>query len=208
MPKNPPLDVEGTHPLPPLILHPFTESSSSVQVLESARATISMLRQRGDGQERAAELELRLLEGRYAELRMLFFVGKDVFRWIDQCLDTCQRNAALHEAGITEQSFGHLLIKQTPADVAQKLANWGVVEHTRIFSRAVGIYCQFSEPPARDRLQPDYLRHYFRYADYSFSCWKDMTKYPILPEEKFPFTLYASGEYTKLLEEQWKDSWK
>ena len=24
-----------------------------------------------------------------AELRMLFYVGKDVFRWIDQCVDTC-----------------------------------------------------------------------------------------------------------------------
>jgi hypothetical protein len=206
MPKNLLLGVEGTHPLPPLILHPFTESSSSVQVLESARATISMLRQGGDGGERAVELELRLLEGRYAELRMLFFVGKDVFRWIDQCIDTCQRSPALHAAGIAEQSFGHLLIKQTPADVAQKLTNWGVIEHTRIFSRAVGIYCQFSEPPSRDRLQPDYLRHYFRYADYSFSCWKEMVKYPVLPEEQFPFTLYASGEYTKLLEEQWKDA--
>jgi len=206
MPKNPPLEVEGIHPLPPLILHPFTESSSSVQVLESTKAAISMLQQGPDGRERAAELEIRLLDGRYAELRMLFFVGKDVFRWIDQCLDTCRRSPLLHSAGIPEQSFGHLLIKQTPADVGQKLTNWGVIEHTRIFSRAVGIYCQFAEPPPRDKLQPDYLRHYFRYADYSFACWKEMVKYPVLPEKQFPFALYASGEYTRMLEEQWKDS--
>jgi hypothetical protein len=36
-----------------------------------------------------------LLTGRYAEMRMLFYLGKDVFRWIDQCVEWAQRNTSL-----------------------------------------------------------------------------------------------------------------
>ena len=112
---------------------------------------------------------------------MLFYVGKDVFRWIDQCVDTCGRSPQLSGLGISEASFSHLLIKQTPEDVAEKLKSWGVIEYARIFARSIGIFNQFCEPPPQDLLQPDYLRSYYRYADYAYSCWRDAKKYAILP---------------------------
>ncbi len=206
MPQPTKIEVERVHSLPHLILHPFTESSSTVQVLESAKASLSLMKEGSTRDGRQRELELHVLEGRYAELRMLFYVGKDVFRWIDQCVDTCGRSPELSGLGISEASFSHLLIKQTPVDVGEKLKSWGVIEYARIFARSIGIYNQFGEPPPQDMLQPEYLRSYYRYADYAYTCWRDAKKYPVLPEQQFPFTLYASGEYTKMLEEQWKES--
>jgi hypothetical protein len=194
-------EVVGNHPLPPLILHPFTESAATVRVLESAKASLSMLKEGPYSPQEQEDLKKQLLDGRYTEVRMLFYVGKDIYRWIDQCVDTCSRSAELKE--ITPQSFAHLLIRQTPEDVAAKLRTWGVIEYARIFSRSIGIFTQFREPPERTLLQDDYLRHYYRFADYAFSCWRDISKPVMLPQEQFPFTLYASGEYTKMLEEQW-----
>ena len=197
------LEVEGVHPLPPLILHPFTESASTVRILESARASLSMIR---DGAAENEDLERQLLDGRFTEFRMLFYVGKDVMRWLEQCVDACARSTELSERSLAAQSFAHLLIQQTPADVAAKLRSWGVVEFARIFSRSIGIHTQFKEPPPREMLQPDYLRQYYQFADYAYTCWRDMKKHPVLNPAQFPFTLYATGEYTKILEEQWNDA--
>ena len=77
MPQPKKIEVEGVHSLPHLILHPFTESSSTVQVLESAKASLSLIKEGSTSDGRQRELELHVLEGRYAELRMLFYVGKD-----------------------------------------------------------------------------------------------------------------------------------
>lgn len=205
MSKQKKLEVSEAHPLPHLILHPFTESASTVEVLESAKASLSLM-QDENSDDRQRQLEVHVLDGRYTELRMLFYVGKDVVRWLDQCMDFCERTPELKASNLAEQSFAHLLIKQTPEEVAAKLRSWGVIEYPRIFARAIGIYNQFRDAPARDLLQDDYLRHYYRYGDYAYNCWKDLKKFPILPEEQFPFTLYASGEYTKMLEEEWKNS--
>ncbi len=90
------LELEGVYSLPPLILHPFTESSSTVRVLESAKASLSLMKTEAQDAENQHELERHVLEGRYAELRMLFYVGKDVFRWVDQCMDACTRDPALN----------------------------------------------------------------------------------------------------------------
>ncbi len=200
------LEVDEVYPLPPLILHPFTESASTVRVLESAKASLSMLKEGQTEAEGQSDLERQLLEGRYAEVRMLFYVGKDLFRWMDQCLDTCGRAPALAARDLHRQSFAQLLIKHTPADVEEKLKSWGVVEYVRIFSRSIGIYAQYMEPPPRETLQNEFLRHYYRYADYAFASWRDLRKSPQLPPENFPFTLYASGEYTRMLERQWEES--
>lgn len=205
MPKQLPLEVTGVYPLPPLILHPFTETASTVRVLESAKASLSLLRE-GAREGDESELDRQLLDGRYAEVRMLFYVGKDIFRWMDQCLDTCARETELVGHTLYQQSFAQLLIKHTPDDVQEKLKNWGVVEYVRIFSRSIGIYAQFFEPPGREVLHGDYLRHYYRYADYAFAAWRDLRKSPELPPENFPFVLYASGEYTRMLEQQWEES--
>ena len=206
MSQQPTLEVESVHPLPPMILHPFTESASTVRVLESAKASLSTLKGGEGSQEEMADLDRQLLDGRYAEVRMLFYVGKDVYRWLEQCIEGCIREPDLVRANLQPQSFAHLLIKQTPVDVIEKLKSWGVIEYPRIFSRSIGIFVQFREPPAQENLQADYLRYYFRYADYAYAAWRDLTKSPILPEEKFPFILYASGEYTRMLEREWESS--
>ncbi len=200
------LQLQGVYPLPPLILHPFTESASTVQVLESARASLSMLRDDDGSAEERDALERQLLEGRFTEFRMLFYVGKDVCRWLDQCVDACSRAEKTLGQSLPRQSFAQLLIEQTPEDVAAKLRSWGVVEYARIFSRSIGIFNQFKEPPPPEMLQSGYLRHYYRYADFAFEAWRDLGKGPKLPQQNFPFTLYASGEYTRMLEEEWKES--
>jgi hypothetical protein len=205
MPKQATLAVDDVYQLPPLILHPFTETASTVRVLESAKASLSLLKE-GVPESEQTELDRQLVDGRYAEVRMLFYVGKDIFRWMDQCLDTCGRVADLRDSELHHQSFAQLLIKQTPGEVEEKLKSWGVIEYVRIFSRSIGIFSQFREPPTVEILQPNYLRHYYRYADYAFASWRDLRKSPDLSLENFPFTLYASGEYTRMLEEQWEES--
>jgi hypothetical protein len=199
------VEIEGTYPLPPLILHPFTESASTARVLESAKASLSALKGGSAASGEREDLKRHLLEGRYTEVRMLFYVGKDLFRWLEQCRETCDRENLLRDLGLQHQSFAQLLIRQTPNEVVGKLRSWGVIEYARIFSRSIGIYAQFREPPERSLLQDDYLRHYYRYADYAFACWKEIYKGPVLPGEQFPFTLYASGEYAKMLEREWTD---
>ena len=198
------LEVAEVYPLPPLILHPFTETASTVRVLESAKASLSLLKE-GTAEDQT-DLDRQLLDGRYAEVRMLSYVGKDIFRWMDQCLDSLDRVPTFSSSNLHHQSFAQLLIKHTPDDVEEKLKSWGVLEYVRIFSRSIGIYSQFREPPERKLLQDDYLRHYYRYADYAYSSWRDIRKSPELPAENFPFTLYASGEYTRMLEEEWEES--
>ncbi len=202
MPEQPPV-AEKRNQLPPLILHPFTDASGSLQVLESAKAAAQMMLDGEEAQSQAEQLRQRLLDGRYAELRMLFFVGKDVFRWLSQCLDFAQRADGLKDRGLVEQSFAEFLISQTPADVQAKLQRWGVADYSRIFARSIGIHLQFQEPPPRQILSREYLRTYYRYADYAYVCWKDSLKFPVLAGHEFNFALYASGEYSKLLEEQW-----
>ena len=81
--------------LPPLILHPFNERVSPSTLLDNSKAALmlsGLIPRDGTDEE---ELERRLLAGRYGELRMLYFVGKDVFRWVDQCVEWAQRIPAL-----------------------------------------------------------------------------------------------------------------
>ena len=189
--------------LPPLILHPFTEASASLKVLESAKAALQMVAGAGRHESPAEELRERLLDGRYAEFRMLYFVGKDISRWTAQCVDFAQRTPELKEHALAEQSFAEFLIARTPPEVEAKLRRWGVNDYGRIFARSIGIYVQFLLPPPRQLLAHDYLRLYYRFADYAYACWKDGAPFPTLSPAEFTFALYASGEYSKLLEEQW-----
>ena len=62
-----------------------------------------------DGSD-ADELHRRLLVGRYSEIRMLYFVGKDVFRWIDQCMEWSQGIPELEEAQLVRPKL------RAPAD--------------------------------------------------------------------------------------------
>ena len=197
----------GTHwELPPLILHPFNEHVPPSTLLDNSKAALMLSGLIPDEGMDRDELSRRLLAGRYAELRMLFFLGKDVFRWIDQCLDWLERVPELRGMELHRQSFAGLLTRTPPAVVTEKLVAWGVVDYVPIFSRAIGLTSLFVAPPPPDSLAIDFLRNYHRYADSFFHCFMDSQPHRKIEPANFRFQLYASGEYSRLLETEWGTS--
>jgi len=190
--------------LPPLILHPFNEHVPPAALLENSRAALILSGLIPDEGADHEELRRRLLAGRYAEVRMLFFLGKDVLRWIDQCLESIQREPELHNSDIHAQSFAGLLTGSPPDDVKEKLVRWGVADYVSIFSRAIGLNALFIQPPAFDTLAEEFLRSYHRYADSVFRCYMESEPHRVIAARNFQFQLYASGEYSRLLEAQWE----
>src|SRR5438128_420196 len=86
--------------LPPLILHPFSDPSGPNRIVASSRASLMMQGLLPSGQSTRDDLDRTLLDGRYSEMRMLFYVGRDVNRWIEQCMDCVQRHAPGASSGI------------------------------------------------------------------------------------------------------------
>jgi len=78
--------------LPPLILHPFADSAGPEKLVESSRASLMIQGLLPAGQQSPEELDRALLDGRYCEIRMLFYVGKDIVRWIEQCMEHIKRH--------------------------------------------------------------------------------------------------------------------
>jgi hypothetical protein len=189
--------------LPPLILHPFNERIAPATLLESSKAALMLSGLiPGDGAD-PDDLRRRLLSGRYSEIRMLFFLGKDVFRWIEQCVEWAQRVPELEAMEIRRQSFAGLLTKDPPDAVKEKLVRWGVVDYVSIFSRAIGLNAIFVQPPAFETLNEDFLSTYHRYPDFLYRCYMESESYQSLPTGQFRFALYASGEYSRMLETEW-----
>jgi hypothetical protein len=78
------LNNQAVRKLPPLILHPFADASGPHKLVESSRASLMLQGLLPTGEQSSEELERTLLDGRYQEIRMLFYVGRDILRWIDQ----------------------------------------------------------------------------------------------------------------------------
>lgn len=191
--------------LPPLILHPFNERVPPSTLLENSKAALmlgGLIPNDGSDED---ELRRRLLSGRYAEVRMLFFLGKDVLRWIGQCVEWVASEAQLMDQEIRRQSFAGLLTASPPEKVKEKLTRWGVADYVAIFSRAIGLNAVFSQPPAIDSLEEEFLRSYHRYADFLYRCYMEAEPHRILVSRNFQFELYASGEYSRLLESEWEE---
>src|SRR5579872_3705697 len=107
--------------LPPLILHPFSNQGGPGQLLEGSKADLMLAGLLpGEGEVRD-ELKKRLLLSRYAEIRMLYFVGKDLVRWIGQCVELVDRTAEFAGMDLREQSFAALLAYHPPEAVIQNL---------------------------------------------------------------------------------------
>jgi hypothetical protein len=190
--------------LPPLILHPFNERIPPSTLLDNSKAALMLSGLiPSDGTDPEA-LQKRLLCGRYAEIRMLFFLGKDVFRWMNQCLDWAARAPELAGMEARAQSFAGLLTGGTPAVVKEKLESWGVADYSSIFSRAIGLNTLFTAPPAFDLLSEEFLRNYHRYADALYRCFMQLEPHLIAAPRNFRFGLFASGEYSRLLESEWE----
>ena len=189
--------------LPPLILHPFADATGPGKLVESSRANLKLQGLLPQGEATRDDLDRALLDGRYSELRMLYYVGKDLARWIDQCLEFADRNQAALPRGICYQSFAGLLIHDPPTGVQAKLRKWGVADYKSIFSRALGLHTLFAVAPPREVLSDEFVRSYFRFADQVFQSKQSECDFTPLSASEFHFELYSSGEYSRMLERSW-----
>jgi hypothetical protein len=192
--------------LPPLILHPFADAGGPEKLVESSRASLVLQGLLPAGDRNTQDVERTLLEGRFCEIRMLFYVGKDLLRWIEQCLELVERTPELSGTGIKYQSFATYLVGHTPEAVQAKLKKWGVSDYRAIFSRALGLSAVFGEVPQREMLTDEFIRHYYRYADQLFQIRQGEAVFTDISELGFELEIFASGEYSRMLEREWAET--
>jgi hypothetical protein len=191
--------------LPPLILHPFSTGSGPADVLESSRAALMLAGIIPDGDSSEDALTRKMLKGRHEEIRMLCFIGKDLHRWLDQCMDFAARQPQLASRSLQAQSFADLLVNGCPAAVVRKLRGWGVDDYRNIFARAIGLAAVFAGPPERAAVQSGFLLHYHRFADTMYDVFLRFQRWPAITEGEFAFSIYSSGEYARMLESEWSE---
>lgn len=190
--------------LPPLILHPFAEAGDSMKLMESSRAGMMLEGLLPEADRTRYELDRALLEGRYCELRMLFYVGKDVVRWLEQCGEVAERHPDAFPPGLKRQSFVAYLVDATPRNVVEKLEKWGVAGYQRIFARAVALNAVFNTIPEPQELTDTFIKSYYRYADQIYAV-EQREEFPLLDASRYTMELYASGEYSRMLEREWEN---
>jgi hypothetical protein len=204
--SSPVATLSGVWELPPLILHPFNERISPGALLESSKAALMLSGMVPSDGSDPDDLRRSLLAGRYAEVRMLYYLGKDVLRWICQCQDLVERTPELRDSDLRVQSFAGLLTGDPPDKVREKLLSWGVADYAAVFARAIGLNCAFTEPPKFDLLTTEFLSCYHHFGDALFRCFMELQPFRKISAANFRFDLYASGEYSHLLEQQWGGS--
>src|SRR6266849_1100013 len=192
-----------TNTLPPLILHPFADANGPGKLVESSRASLMLQGLLPSGERATEDLDKALIEGRYQEIRMLFYVGKDVTRWIEQCVDYVERQPELRSLGIRPQSFAAYLVSHSPAAVEAKLRQWGVGDYRAIFMRALGLNALLADMPSRRYFSADFVRNYYRYADQLFLARQAQEPFKDISAMGFDFEIFASGEYSRRLEREW-----
>lgn len=189
--------------LPPLILHPFSTAEDNSVLMESSRASLALQGFLPRDETPAEELDKQLLRGRYAELRMLYYIGKDVSRWAEQCAETTEASGVFENRHIRPETFAVLLVQHIPAHVRTKLEAWGVLDFCALFRRSFGLHAVFQDIPPVESFATDFLRHYHRSLDHWYEQrLKDWVFDQPEPGE-FTFDLYASGEYSLMLEQSW-----
>ena len=135
---------------------------------------------------------------------MLIYIGRDLQRWAEQCLDFVSRQPALRNEGLREQSFLVMLVNKPPEEFANKMKQWGISDQRSIFARAIGLNSVFEQPPTAESLGARFLQSYQRFADYFFICYQTMCQYRMVDPERFSFELYASEEYARHLAAGWQ----
>ncbi|MGH9619346.1 MAG: hypothetical protein ACRD45_06485 [Bryobacteraceae bacterium] len=191
--------------LPPLILHPFSSSEDNSVLIESSRATLALQGFLPQEQE-SGDLDRQLLRGRYAELRMLYYIGKDLVRWMEQCAETAASSGRFEERKIGPETFAGVLLHHMPHHVRSKLEGWGVLDFCSLFRRSIGLHAVFNEIPAAEHFSEEFLRRYYRYLDHWYEQRLIAAGFDAPKPDDFVFDLYASGEYTLMLEESWGES--
>lgn len=195
----------GSYKLPPLILHPFSDAAGPNSVAASSRASLMMQGFLPTGNSTQDDLDRTFADGRFAEMRMLFYVGRDLTRWIEQCMDCVRRHSGGVPSNIQPQSFAAFLIDATPAHVKDKLSKWGVNDYKTIFSRSIGLNTIFSTVPDRTTLTEEFVRNYYKYADQVFTTFQTQGAYAQLDCAHWQFEVYSSGEYARMLERAWAE---
>jgi hypothetical protein len=200
------LKASASFRLPPLILHPFSAPEDTSVLMESSRASLALQGFLPAEDGNSQDLDQQLLRGRYAELRMLYYIGKDLIRWMEQCAETAIASGRFSHLRIRPESFAIILVHQVPAHVRAKLEGWGVLDFCALFRRSIGLHAIFQEFPGVQAFAPEFLRRYHRHLDqwYEYRL-REVGSHRPEPNE-FVFDLYASGEYALLLEQSWNSS--
>jgi hypothetical protein len=192
--------------LPPLILHPFADPDGPARLQEGSRAILSLHGLIPDDHSTLDQLNTKLLSGRYCELLMLYYIGKDLWRWAEQCAEFIQGIPELRDTELAPETFLNLLVEDPPVEAADKLRKWGVYEFKSIFRRAAGLHSVFGQVPDRLLLSDTFVRHYHRFADEMFRCHQELFPARHVTAAEFDFQVYASGEYSRMLEQQWESN--
>src|SRR5512141_90219 len=201
--SGPRLATDRVWSLPPLILHPVSEPSAQDKLAQGSRARLvlnGLLPDEGLPQEEWAR---RLLDCRYCEVRILFYLGKDLARWADQCAEIAERDSELKGAGVCEASFARLLVQDPPQALVEKMVHWGVPDCKTAFRQAQGLSILFRSLPAQEVLAGEFLRHYRRYTEAVYEASQQASVCTAIGNLNFQFEMYASAEYVRLLEAQW-----
>ncbi len=169
--------------LPPLILHPITGNGETLSAGP------------------VSDVEICRAEARLMEMRMLCCLGKDLNRWLGQCLEFAATDPEL--ADLSEGTLLDLLVKDAPASVATKMQTWGVGDFRAIFARALGLNAVFPNPPARENTADHFVRNFAGYADALYRARRHALPVATAATSRFHFDVYASGEYARLLEQSW-----
>ncbi len=143
--------------LPPLILHPFSDKRGPETLVECSRAQLMLAGVLPmDGFERET-LEKRVVDGRVCEVRMLYYVGLDLNRWLEQCTEVMANEEGLKDSGFTKSSFASLLVSEAPTHVHTKLQGWGVADYKALFARALRLTAVFAHPHETGVALPGFL---------------------------------------------------
>lgn len=189
--------------LPPLILHPFSGPDDTSVLMESSRASLALQGFLPRQDLASQDLDQQLLRGRYAELRMLYYIGKDITRWTEQCAETATAAAEFEGRRMRVETFAVFLVQYVPVHVRTKLEGWGVLDFCSLFRRAFGLHGVFQELPPAEAFSGEFLRRYHRYLDQWYEQRLKDAAFDRPEPHEFIFDLYASGEYTLMLEQSW-----
>jgi hypothetical protein len=195
-----------TFKLPPLILHPFSNPEDNSVLMASSRASLALQGFLPQDDSKFQDLDQQLLRGRYAELRMLFYIGKDISRWTEQCAESVTASGLFDGRRILPETFAVFLIQFVPSHVRTKLESWGVLDFCALFRRSIGLHAVFEEIPSSEAFSPDFLRKYHRHLDQWYEARLKSVAFDRPGPEDFTFDLYASGEYTMMLEQSWGEN--
>ncbi len=168
--------------LPPLILHPIAGHG---ETLEAGSPS--------DSEDRRAAI-------RRLELKMLCCLGKDLNRWMEQCLEFAAGDPNLGQ--LREGDLIDLLVEDPPENVSRKMQTWGIADFRVVFARALGLNTVFPDPPAREDITESFLRDFAVYAYVLYRARRQALP-PAAPRRRVRFEVYASGEYARLLERSW-----